>query len=178
MTLSTRDITYCSIMAALTFLSGFLIIPLGPIPLTLQTLFVLLTGLILSKKNALLSQGIHLLLALLIGGFQALLTPSFGFVFGFAAGAYVIAFILEKYGFTIKVAGLAVLVGSIVIYAVGLPYMSLILNGYLGGNFSFVQILQMGLIIFIPGDIIKAILAVTVGSRLQGKVARSQSNMN
>jgi biotin transport system substrate-specific component len=178
MNLSTRDITYCSIMAALTFLSGFLIIPLGPIPLTLQTLFVLLTGLILSKKNALLSQGIHLLLALLIGGFQALLTPSFGFVFGFAAGAYVIALILEKYGFTPKVASLAVLVGSLVIYLVGLPYMALILNSYLGGSFSLIQILQMGLIIFIPGDIIKAILAVVVGSRLQGKVARSQSGMN
>lgn len=178
MTLSTRDITYCSIMAALTFLSGFLTIPLGPIPLTLQTLFVLLTGLILSKKNALLSQGIHLLLALLIGGFQSLLTPSFGFVFGFAAGAYVTALILEKYGFTLKVASLAVLVGSLVIYAVGLPYMALILNSYLGGNFSLIQILQLGLVIFIPGDIIKAILAVVVGLRLQGKVARSQSGMN
>ena len=76
------------------------------------------------------------------------------------------------------VAGLAVLVGSIVIYAVGLPYMALILNVYFGGNFSLIQILQMGLIIFIPGDIIKAILAVSVGSRLQGKVARSQSSMD
>ncbi|WP_245592930.1 biotin transporter BioY [Carnobacterium funditum] len=178
MKLSARDITYCSIMAALTFLSGFLIIPLGPIPLTLQTLFVLLTGLILSKRNALLSQGIHLLLALLIGGFQALLSPSFGFVFGFTVGAYVIAFILEKYGFTAKIASLAVLIGSIVIYSVGLPYMAIILNSYLGGTFSIVQILQMGLFIFIPGDLFKAITAVVIGLRLQGKVARAQSHIN
>ncbi|MGB3160604.1 MAG: biotin transporter BioY [Carnobacterium sp.] len=175
MKLSTRDITYSSIMAALTFLSGFLTIPLGPIPLTLQTLFVLLTGLILSKRNALISQGIHLLLSLLIGGFQAVLSPSFGFVFGFAAGAYVIAFILEKYGYTLKVASLAVIVGSIIIYLIGLPYMTIILNSYLGGNFSVIQILQMGLFLFIPGDIIKAVIAVIVGLRLQGKVARSQS---
>lgn len=175
MKLSTRDITYCSIMAALTLVSGFLTIPLGPIPLTLQTLVVLLTGLLLSKRNALISQGIHLLLALLIGGFQSLLSPSFGFVFGFAAGAYVIAFIIERYGFTIKIASLAVFIGSIVIYSIGLPYMTVILNNYLGGNFSVIQILQMGFIVFIPGDSIKAIIAVVIGLRLQGKVARSQS---
>ncbi|MCA9765664.1 MAG: biotin transporter BioY [Carnobacterium sp.] len=162
-------------MAALTLVSGFLTIPLGPIPLTLQTLVVLLTGLLLSKRNALISQGIHLLLALLIGGFQSLLSPSFGFVFGFAAGAYVIAFIIERYGFTIKIASLAVFIGSIVIYSIGLPYMTVILNNYLGGNFSVIQILQMGFIVFIPGDSIKAIIAVVIGLRLQGKVARSQS---
>ncbi|WP_414839551.1 biotin transporter BioY [Carnobacterium sp. TMP28] len=175
MKLSTRDITYCSIMAALTLVSGFLTIPLGPIPLTLQTLVVLLTGLLLSKRNALISQGIHLLLALLIGGFQSLLSPSFGFVFGFAAGAYVIAFIIERYGFTIKIAALAVFIGSIVIYSIGLPYMTVILNNYLGGNFSVIQILQMGFIVFIPGDSIKALIAVVIGLRLRGKVARSQS---
>lgn len=178
MKLSTRDITYCSIMAALTLLSGFITVPLGPIPLTLQTLFVLLTGLILSKRNALISQGIHFLLSLLIGGFQSFISPSFGFVFGFAAGAYVIAFIIEKYGFTVKSASIAVFIGSIVIYLVGLPYMAIILNNYLGGNFSIMQILQMGLFMFIPGDLIKAVFAVVVGLRLKGKVAHSQSQVN
>ncbi|MEG0268304.1 MAG: biotin transporter BioY [Carnobacterium sp.] len=178
MKLSTRDITYCSIMAALTLLSGFITVPLGPIPLTLQTLFVLLTGLILSKRNALISQGIYFLLSLLIGGFQSFLSPSFGFVFGFAAGAYVIAFIIEKYGFTVKSASIAVFIGSVVIYLVGLPYMAIILNSYLGGNFSIMQILQMGLFIFIPGDLIKAVFAVVVGLRLKGKVAHSQSQVN
>ena len=175
MKLSTRDLAYCSIMASLTFLSGFITIPLGPIPLTLQTLFVLLTGLILSKRNALLSRGLHLILMLLVNGFQSLFIPSFGFIFGFAAGAYVIAFILEKNGVTLKTASLAVFAGSIVIYLVGLPYMAIILNNYLGGSFSFIQILQTGLFIFIPGDIIKATIAVSVGLRLQGKVAHSQS---
>lgn len=177
MKMSARDLTYCSIMAALTFISGFISIPLGPVPLTLQTLVALLTGLLLTKKNAVIAQGLHIILVLLISGFQSFLSPSFGFVFGFAAGAYVIALILEQYRFTIKTVSLAVLVGSLIFYLIGLPYMALILTGYLGINVSVFQIFQMGMFIFIPGDVIKAVIAVTLGLRLRGKIARSQSSI-
>lgn len=177
MKMSARDLTYCSVMAALTFISGFISIPLGPIPLTLQTLFALLTGILLTKNNALVSQGLHIVLVVLINGFQSFLTPSFGFVFGFAAGAYVIAFILEKYRFSMQTVSVAVLIGSLIIYLIGLPYMAFILNGYLGSNLSVFQIFQMGMLIFIPGDIIKAVIAIALGLRLRGKIARSQTSI-
>ena len=52
MKLSTRDLTQISIFAALTFVSGFLSIPVGPVPITLQTLMVLLTGFFLRPTAA------------------------------------------------------------------------------------------------------------------------------
>lgn len=71
MKLSTRDLTQISIFAALTFVSGFLSIPVGPVPITLQTLMVLLTGFFLRPKAAFFAQLLPLLLKLLLGGFQA-----------------------------------------------------------------------------------------------------------
>lgn len=74
--LTTRELTLCSLMAALTYISSFISLPLGPVPFTLQTLFVLLSGLILQKKAAVLAQSLHLLLILLFKGFQSFLSPS------------------------------------------------------------------------------------------------------
>lgn len=84
--LTTREVTLSSLMAALTLISGYISLPFGPVPFTLQTLFVLLTGLMLQKRAAFLAQSLHLFLILIFKGFQSFLSPSFGFVIGFIVG--------------------------------------------------------------------------------------------
>ena len=170
--LTIREITFCSLMAALTYISSFISLPLGPVPFTLQTLFVLLTGLILQKRAAFLAQTLHLLLILLFKGFQSFLSPSFGFVFGFIIGAFFMAWFLEDRSFTLKSAIGAILIGSITFYLFGLPYMAFIVRGYLDLTMSTSLILKTGFFLFIPGDIIKAVFAYLIGSRLQPIVRR------
>ena len=169
MKLSTRDLTQISIFAALTFVSGFLSIPVGPVPITLQTLLVLLTGFFLRPKAAFFAQSLHLLLKLLLGGFQSLLSPSFGFVFGFIAAATLISYLVHKKEGSFLNYGIAAVAGTIVMYAIGLPYMAAILNGVMGNQFGLAEIFQMGMILFIPGDIPKALLAIILADRLKGR---------
>ncbi|WP_320163016.1 ECF transporter S component [uncultured Trichococcus sp.] len=169
MKLSTRDLTQISIFAALTFVSGFLSIPVGPVPITLQTLLVLLTGFFLRPKAAFFAQSLHLLLKLLLGGFQSLLSPSFGFIFGFVAAATLISYLVHKKEGSFLNYGIAAVAGTIVMYAIGLPYMAAILNGVMGNQFGLAEIFQMGMILFIPGDIGKALLAIILADRLKGR---------
>ena len=88
---TTREITLISLFSALTAIGAFISIPLGPVPITLQTLFVLLAGFLLSPRSAALSQIVYIGIGLagvpifsgFTGGLQAILKPSFGFLVGF-----------------------------------------------------------------------------------------------
>jgi len=180
MKLSIRDITQIGLFAALTAVGAFISIPIGPAPITLQSLFVLLSGIILGSKKAMLSQVVYILLGLIglpifagfSGGFQSVLKPSFGFLIGFIIAAYCIGKIIEKKSCTIKSMSIAVLIGSLIIYAIGLPYMYFILNFLLDKSLNITQIMKMGMLLFIPGDTLKAFIAVFVGSKLQGKLEK------
>lgn len=175
--LSTRDITHIGMFAALTAIGAFITIPVGPVPITLQSFFVLLSGIILGSKKAMFSQIAYVLLGLVglpifsgfSGGLQHMLKPSFGFLIGYIFMAYCVGKITEKDN-TAKNISLSVLVGTVVLYATGLPYMYYVLNIMLAKNFSIIQILNMGMLMFIPGDTLKAIIAVFVGKKLKDRL--------
>ncbi|MDD4464193.1 MAG: biotin transporter BioY, partial [Desulfobacterales bacterium] len=56
-----RMTVYASLMAALTAAGAFIAIPVGPVPIVLQNMFVLLSGLILGSRWGLASVGAYLL---------------------------------------------------------------------------------------------------------------------
>ncbi|MBM6615482.1 biotin transporter BioY [Desemzia sp. RIT804] len=157
-------------MAALTFISGFIMIPMGPVPFTLQTLLVLVTGLLLKPRAALLTQVLHLLLKLLLGGGQSILSPSFGFLFGFIAAAWAMSILLLKWENSFVSYMKATIIGTVLIYLIGMPYMAVILNGYLGAGYTITQVFWMGMGLFIPGDLLKAGLAVLIAVRVKKHV--------
>ena len=167
MKINAKTVTQISILGALSFISGFIAIPIGPVPITLQTIFVLLSGLLLPPKAAFFSQVIHLLLNLLIKGGQAILTPSFGFLFGFIVAATIMSVWLARHKRTTADYVIAVIIGSVLIYLVGLPYMGFILNNYLGAGYTITNIIWMGMGLFIPGDILKAGFAIFIAKRLK-----------
>ena len=177
MKLSSKDITQIGMFAALTAIGAFISIPVGPVPITLQSFFVLLSGITLGSRKAMYSQIAYILLGLtglpifsgFSGGFQHMLKPSFGFLIGYIAAAYCVGKIAEKQK-TAANLSLAVLAGTAVLYAIGLPYMYYILNIMLAKNFSIMQVLNMGMLMFIPGDTLKAIIAVFVGKKLKNRL--------
>lgn len=170
MILTVRDLTQISLMAALTFISGFIMIPMGPVPFTLQTLLVLVTGLLLKPKAAFLTQVLHLLLKLLLGGGQSVLSPSFGFLFGFIAAAWAMSVLLLKWKNSFVSYVKVTIIGTVLIYLVGMPYMAMILNGYLGVGYTITQVFWMGMGLFIPGDVLKAGLAILIAVRVKKHV--------
>lgn len=178
MKLSTLDLTQIGMFTALTAIGAFISIPVGPVPITLQSLFVLLSGIILGSRKALLSQIAYILLGLtglpifsgFYGGLQTLLKPSFGFLIGFVAAAYIAGRLTEKEKVSTRNLMLTVLVSTIIMYAIGLPYMYYILNIMLAKDLTLIQVLNMGMFMFIPGDTLKAVIAVYIGKKLKSRL--------
>lgn len=158
----TRELVLAAILGVLTFLGTYISVPMYPVPITLQTLFVLLSGLYLSPYFAALSMAVCLILRLLIGGFAVVVSPSFGFLIAFIVAAVVISKVRgDKKLSYVKAVGLLV-IGEIILYLIGLPYMTAILNVYLAKNLSAFTLLKVGMLLFIPGDIVKLLLAAYV----------------
>jgi biotin transport system substrate-specific component len=181
--ISTRDLIITSLFTALTAVGGFISIPLGPVPITLQTIFVVLSGLILGAKLGALSQIIYVILGLVglpifaggIGGLTSVVSPSFGFVIGFIAAAYVIGTLTEK-NKSLSAIIYSVVLGSFVIYLFGVPYFYFIFTSYLGKSINFYGALKYACLPFIPGDIVKVAIAIILAKKLLPMLKNMKSN--
>ena len=159
-----------SLFAGLTAVGAFIRIPIPYVPLTLQTLMVMLAGLILGSRAAALSQLLYLTIGLLGlpifaqgGGPGYILQPSFGFLVGFIAGAYLIGRMVERVenlSFPRTLA--ALLLGQAAIYILGIAYLHFNLNFIIHKPTSFVTTIEIGLLVFIPGEILKTSVAALV----------------
>lgn len=170
MKITAQEIARISIMAALSFIGSFIMIPLGPVPITLQTLFVLLSALLLSPKGAFFSQLIHLLLSLLIRGLPIIMSPSFGFLIAFLIVAPLISWI--KLTGKLRNENFLIVIATLLIYLIGTPYMAFILNVVLENQLTLMQILLTGVLLFLPGDFLKGIMAVTIAKILASKAIK------
>lgn len=174
--MKTRDITLSALMIAVLAICSQLSLPIGPIPITLQTFAVLLIGLLLPAKQAFTVTTAYLILGLIgfpvfangSGGIQAFLSPAFGFAIGFIPAATFMARFLENKNLpTLRTYLTASLLATVILYLIGLSYMSFIINTVLGAQMTLSQILMAGMLPFLPGDILKVILSIGVAQRLR-----------
>lgn len=187
MKLSTKDMTLVAMFTGLTAIGAFISIPVGPVPISLQSLFVILSGLILGGKLGALSQIVYIFLGLIglpifagfTGGPQTVMKPSFGFIIGFIFAAYIVGIIVHSgHGVSSKKIWIGSLVGTIVVYLFGLPYMYYMLNIVMGQGLSFEVIVQMGCLLFLPGDFIKFIIASLVAIKILPILNKSNFSLN
>ena len=162
--------TLVSLFAALTAVGAFISIPLYPVPITLQTLFTLLAGMTLGSVMGMSSQIIYVMLGVIglpvLAGFKAgigiLFGPTGGFLFGFIISAYVIGKIIElkkeKNIFYYFLAGLS---GMVIIYIIGINQLSLVTD------IGVKKAITVGILPFLPGDILKIIAASFIASKLK-----------
>lgn len=179
MKITVKEMILISLFAALTAIGAFISIPIGSIPITLQSLFTILAGLLLGPKLGSLSQIIYILLGLsgarifgnFSGGPQSILTPSFGFLVGFIFAAYIVGKITyyNKY-ISFKHLLLASFAGTFIIYLFGIPYMHIVLNKVMGQKFTLVQTLKAGCLIFLPGDILKAFISSSIAFKIKKRM--------
>lgn len=170
-----NDLTKSAIMLSVLILCSQLSIPLAFIPMTLQTLAVLMIGYLLEPKHAVFTTILYLMIGLIglpvfsnfSGGIQSIFLPSFGFIIGFIPATYLQSFFLSKQlKPTIKHLSIAALIHYVVLYSMGLLYMSWVLNVYLGNQFSLSGILAIGFLPFIPADLIKITVAIVLSKRI------------
>lgn len=161
------NITMVVAGAALTAGAAQLAIPMWPVPITGQTFAVLLVGTTLGALRGALSMVLYVALGAIglpiftegASGWQVIAGPTGGYLVGFVLAAVLTGWLAQR-SWDRKVigAGVAFLAGTVVIYSVGLPWLSVAL-GQLGYPNDLGATLQAGLLPFVPGDIIKAVVA-------------------
>lgn len=152
-----RRLAYAAEFAALFGLASFFVIPVGPVPITLQVLLIAFVGLFLGPRTAVLAVILYLLagalgLPIFAGGkagLGVLFGPSGGYLVGFLFLAF-IAGLARKTGTVGTLVGLVVAVAAC--HACGIIGMSLTLNK------TLVQAFYMDLV-FVPVDLVKVLLA-------------------
>ena len=169
--MNTRDLVLVALFAAIIIVLGFIPpITLGfiPAPITAQTLGVMLTGSVLGAKRGALS---CVLIVILVaaglpilaggrGGFNIITGPTGGFLVGWIAAAFVTGYLAERMiaedrsGWQqITSFFVASAIGGIaVLYLIGVPWLTAVTG------MPFTKAVT-GSMAFVPGDIIKAIIA-------------------
>ncbi|MBW1650823.1 MAG: biotin transporter BioY, partial [Deltaproteobacteria bacterium] len=133
MTSNFKMMIYASLFAALTAAGAYIAIPIGPVPIVLQNLFVLLAGLALGGKWGAVSIGIYLIagavglpvFAIGTGGIGRFAGPTGGYLIGFFFAAYItgiISSIKKNTFFDI----IAMIIGSAVIYIFGITWLKMV----------------------------------------------------
>lgn len=178
---NTRNIVLTALFAALTAVGAFIRVPVGPVPISLQVFFVLLAGVLLGPWWGMLSQAVYILLGLAGlpvftagGGPQYVLNPGFGYLLGFLLAALVVGLTAgrgKRPGFWRLLAACAL--GVLAAYAVGVPYMALILRAVSHTPLTASAALQSGFLIFLPGDAVKCVGAALLGVRLTPVLRRA-----
>ena len=177
--MKTRTMNLCALFAALTAVGAIFKIHFPMAAISMQILFTAMAGVLLGAGYGALSQAVYVLIGLvgvpifaLGGGFSYIFQPTFGFLLGRIPCAFVIGK-LAKRPLTFWRTALSMLAGLAVLYAIGVPYMALIANGYLGKGLTFWQVFRSGMLFYLPGDLLK----ITVGSLLCVAVTRRMPSM-
>ncbi len=145
-------------------------LPFSPVPFTGQVIGVLLAGLLLGRRAAVLSVTAYLLLgaagapvfSLARGGLYMLTGPTGGYLWGFVPAVFITASIINKTGLSsLYRTAFAMACALAVTYTCGAVQLSLVM-GYNTG-----QVLLVGVIPFLPLDLLKAALAAFLGKQIQ-----------
>ncbi|MEO7147340.1 MAG: biotin transporter BioY [Terrimesophilobacter sp.] len=151
--------------AALTAIAAQVVVPLWPVPITGQTLAVLLVGSSLGALRGTLSMLLYAVLGIIglpvfseaSSGLGVVLGASGGYIIGFIFAAAFTGWIAQRsWDRRILRAILAFLGGTVLVYAVGLPWLSFTLG------YNLVETLNAGFFPFIIGGIVKMLIAAAV----------------
>ena len=148
-------------------------IPYTPVPITLQTLAVLLTGAALGSKRGGLAMLIYLAEGAIglpvfaggTGGFIHLIGFTGGYLWSYPVAAFVTGLLCERrLERRFLTSALAMLPGSLIIYAFGAPWLTIVGIPTPHGIFhpNLLQALILGMLPFIPGDLFKLFLAAVL----------------
>jgi biotin transport system substrate-specific component len=150
-----------ALFTALIAAGAFVAIPLGPVPFTLQLLFVLLAGLVLGPRLGALSVVAYLVLGLVApvyaggtSGLGVLFGPTGGYLLGFVVGALAAGAVGRSRDAGTPRLVMGGLAGLLPIYLLGATWLAISLHAT-----DLRLVLVGGVLQFLPLDIIKAVAA-------------------
>lgn len=166
------DIAECAIFVALmTVCTLFVQIPFYPVPLTFQTVISVLAGLLLGKNKGAVSMACYCLLGLVGapvfsgfgGGVYSVCKPTFGYILGFIASAYLAGLISNKGGFARNIIG--ALAAFAADYIFGIAYFAIIWHFWLEMPDLGHYIILYN-VLYMPKDFILSLLAAMLAFKV------------
>jgi len=179
--MSLRSKMLVSLFAAMLCVSSYITLPIGPVPFTLQVLFVLLAGAVLGARLGALSVVLWILLGLFglpvfaggKAGPMVLFGPTGGYLLGFVMCAWIVGALTSSQPASKLRTGAAMLLGLAVAYAVGLA-------GFMGSFAFFLQkpmtihqALTIAVFPFMPFDLLKVAFGAWVSPLLINALRRA-----
>ncbi len=151
-----------SLLMALAARASFYL-PFTPVPITLQTLVVMLAGATLGSRRGAIAMLLYLAegavgLPVFAGGAGGLiyltLAPSAGYLWSYPFAAFVVGYLCERHlDRSIVTSAIAMIPGTVIIYAIGVSWLAL------ETHLKLWQAFTEGMLPFLPGDITKIIIA-------------------
>jgi biotin transport system substrate-specific component len=140
-------------------------VPIWPVPITGQTLAVLLVGSALGARRGALSMLVYALLGVVglpvfadgSAGVGVLVGPSGGYIVGFVAAAALVGWVAERFGDRpLRNALLSFALGTVVTFVAGMAWLAVALG------LDLQQTLQYGLYPFVLGGVVKTLIGAGV----------------
>jgi biotin transport system substrate-specific component len=165
-----KRLVYAALFAALTAVSAWVTIPLPLVPVTLQTFFVMLSGVVLGPYFGALSMAVYLLLGFIglpvfaggQSGLGTLVGPTGGYMIGFILCPIIAGIIVRaRKNPGLLWYGLAMLAGDAAIFVIGVAQLSVVLHMPLD------RAIVIGLLPFVPGDVLKLVVASFVARKIK-----------
>lgn len=168
------DLIQCALCAALMAVCAWISIPIGEVPVTLQTFAIFLTLSLLGGKKGLLTVAVYILLGAvgvpvfssMRGGVAILAGPTGGYILGFLGSALVYWVMETLSGHSEWIRLSAMILGNLVCYAFGTGWFLVVMSGR-GKPMGLVAALSMCVIPYILPDIAKIALANVLAKRLR-----------
>jgi biotin transport system substrate-specific component len=166
---------------ALTAIGAFIKIDIPYIPVTLQFFFVALSGIMLGSRKGMLSQIVYILIGLVGfpvftrgGGIGYIFQPTFGYLIGFACASYVTGKVYESFkSVNLMKTYLAILAGLVVVYLIGVPYLYMINNFYLGKSMAVEVAVKFGLLATMPKELVVSFLVATLTNAIMPRLNKA-----
>jgi len=160
---------YSSLFVALIAIGAFISIPIGPVPIVLQNMFVLLASIILGPLWGLASVAVYLVIGLAglpvfaggTSGIGKLFGPTGGYLLGYLPCVFITASISKGLGKKMSSDIIAMLIGSLIVYAAGVPWLKVVTS------MTFQKALAVGMVPFLIGDALKIVAAAFIAKTLR-----------
>jgi biotin transport system substrate-specific component len=187
--MSALSLVYSGMFAALMMIGANItafapFLTMGGVPITLQTFFAILAGLILGSRLGAISMTVYMFVGLagapvfakFSGGFSSIISPTFGFIISFIFVAYIVGKIVEKNGHLNSYI-FAALVGCTINYLFGTNWMYFAYKLWAAAPDAFTyKIAWLWMVPPLPKDIFLSVLAGIFGHRMY-KVLKVRRNL-
>lgn len=162
-----RMTVHASLMAALIAAGAYISVPIGPVPIVLQNMFVLLAGLLLGSRWGLAAVGVYLLAGACglpvfaggTGGIGRFAGPTGGYLLGYLPAVFVTGLMAKYEKTSLDIIGM--IFGTLIIYSSGVTWLQTITG------MAFSKALAVGMYPFLIGDALKIAAAVVIAKTIR-----------